>query len=627
MPSPRQPSQSDAPDTSTAPDANRRPRPGALERLQSEMGWQEKDSADGVGSLRMEGTSALVADAMARGAKAGEYVRGGRQAFAEVEHLLPESIRTGGQVSLSGREAAELLERVIPHMCARGEEIFGRALPAWEWLWMIRRTPLTHIWNDHASMAVRAYMAALALGSNNTLATIPTNGIVKVGERHSRRLAFVSGYAGIVAMLTMGYRVIGKGGSIVLLPDTATVKLEYPDQATRERVLLYDERVVDEGAFGGFGVHIPELRRDSLATSGAGPLGMVFTRLKPRWNENGAGGVARLERFGQHFAQLDAVFAVLEDENAPSALQLDAELGALVCLAATYAIACESKVLDPTNVMQVGYSLHLDVAEDIEETRIGESMRKAVAWAQPRLPRGATPETATELWKRLRDMRPSMWPLRQGPIVFPVANNAIVIDWAAGTARLLHALRYPKVSGETANVRGRAFETSVRAAIGETPFAPEPWLAELQGRHLQLDGLGAFGEIDAAASIPGANVHLILSCKSYTYSEAYERGDHREVRNISDRLRDDAVALLEFALALKRNPMGRNYKIPEGAHLVPVLVTPRVMWSAHPVCWERIVNWDEWPPLACGVVELLSYLDRIHEPEEAAARNEAVGHT
>lgn len=591
---------------------------GPAERLQAEIGFEIGIDADGKKSLRMEGTAAIVADVMAKAAKAGEYRRGANQAFKEIAR----DIEPYDERDVSGREAAELLERIIPKLCAHGEEIFGRTLPAWDWYYMIRRVPLTHLWNNQAAMTVRGLMAGLALARNTTRTKIPRGGVLEVTRKHGERLTFLSGYASIIAILTMGYRVVGKGGAVVLRPKAAAINIKHLDAATQRRVLEYDARVAEEGAWGGFGIHIPELHRVALSGSGKvdGTLGLVFARAQPLWNEDGPGGTASLERYGERYVELEDVFTLLANENAPSALQLDPELGPLLCLAATYALARRAEVFEQVNVMRVGYSLHVGTAVDVAGTRIGESMRQALAWARPRLPEGSVPRSPDELWQRLEGMRPSMWPLRPGPLIVGVAADAFLIDWGAGTGRLLHALRYPRVQGETANLRGRAFEDSVRDAVGGTRFAPAPWLKALEGRHLQLDASGPFGEIDAGASIPGYNVHLVISCKSYPYTEAYERGDHRAVRNVSDNLANDARTVLELCVTLMQNRQGRNYQIPDDAHLVPVLVTPRVMWSASDICWERIITKSEGPPLCCGVAELLAFLERIPGSAETGSQ-------
>ena len=122
-----------------------------------------------------------------------------------------------------------------------------------------------------------------------------------------------------------------------------------------------------------------------------------------------------------------------------------------------------------------------------------------------------------------------------------------------------------------------------------------------------LFGLWLFpGEFDAAATIPGSSINFLVSCKSYPFTEAYERGEHRAVRNLDEKLTKDAFRIMEFVLDLKDHPTGENYVVPDGQALMPVLVTPRLMYTSWSGCQQPLAEWA--PPLLCSMGEFISYL-------------------
>ena len=122
--------------------------------------------------------------------------------------------------------------------------------------------------------------------------------------------------------------------------------------------------------------------------------------------------------------------------------------------------------------------------------------------------------------------------------------------------------------------------------------------------------------MDAAASLPGGRTHLIISCKSYPYSAACERGEFGEVRNIAVKLHTDARSALLFVHRLGELELRARYSIPKEAVLVPVVVTPRIMYRNEATCSERVLP-EIWAPrLGSGFGELVGLLQRIVRSED-----------
>ena len=147
----------------------------------------------------------------------------------------------------------------------------------------------------------------------------------------------------------------------------------------------------------------------------------------------------------------------------------------------------------------------------------------------------------------------------------------------------------------------------MRAAVNQTACAPAEWLAQLLGRHLTFERKN-LSEIDAAATLPGGKVHLVISCKSYLFTEEYERGDFNVVRNVNERLLKDIEKWMDFVNTLNTHRVGDNYRIPDDAYLVPIVVTPRVLFIEDDVSSIRVLNDDWGPRIVSSVGELISIL-------------------
>jgi hypothetical protein len=126
-----------------------------LNRLRGELGHILLVH-EGRRSLVAEGTGLAVLEVLSTAVRDFEVRRGMKHAFELVRsHISPDDIGSDDRYSTEGAAGAEFLKHVIPALEAEGLHIFPGRLPAYDWIWMIRRLPLKHIWNDNASGSFR----------------------------------------------------------------------------------------------------------------------------------------------------------------------------------------------------------------------------------------------------------------------------------------------------------------------------------------------------------------------------------------------------------------------------------------------------------------------------------------
>jgi hypothetical protein len=579
------------------------------ERLHAEIGHGPFEM-DGAIHTRAEGTSLEVLRAFGEAARQGEAMRGFDAALAVVRRCAPDLFIDGTALEIEGAPAADFLGRAIPAVEIEGSRLFRRRLPAYDWIWMIRRLPLQPLLTAQWALTTRILMSGLACFRNELPAQIQPDGILRLVGRHGRSLAFLFGFTDVLSHLISARRWAGKGGSVVIDSRRRMIDVRGTDDL-RTRLSEYDARVRLDGGWGSLGIHIKDLSlaQPTAAVRGSGPIVIVRARAQPAWIEDPERGSV-LHRYIERFIDLEEVFSLLDRLEPETTKELPTEIGLLVPLLAAYGMLIEEKLLNRTNVMGMGYSVHTADFFSGHSTNLEHVCERAIAWSRTKMQSLPLPKNARDLLHGCIDLVPSVAPLKAGPVVFPLnVNGGVVIDWYAASNRLLASLRYPSVTGSAANIRADAFETTARAAIGDTPCQPAPWLEELFGRHLRLRGsVNPFGEIDAGATLPGGHIHVLVSCKSYQFTEEHERGDYNAVRNVSERLAKDTVSITQLAATLMTNREGENYSIPPDVVLIPIVVTPRLMYAANPICHRRWLDDASAPRCVSGINELLDFL-------------------
>lgn len=576
-----------------------------LHRLKGELGHLLLVSED-TRTVVAEGTGIAILEVLSDAIRDFEYRRGVKHALEIVRsHISPGEIDETGRYCTEGAPGAELLQQVIPALEVEGHRIFPERLPAYDWIWMIRRLPLRHLWKDNASATFRLTLTNLALDGNRKDGVLLPNGWIKLTPRHGRSLAFLMGFATVLSLLIMAYRWIGKAGGVEINFQLRQIGPIGPEELI-ESFDQYDARVFDEKAWGGLGIFLQELSAAPAHAEhdGNGTLALAFGLSTPQWDnpEN----PKFLRRYSEQYVNLDEAFSLIGQNSLDPEL-LNADLDLLLPLMAGFRLLLDESPVIRTSVRQVGYTVHIGDHAALTGSPLGRCLELGLGWARANL-HERIPATADDLWTRLLSLGSSMSPLQPGPVVLPVNDDAVLIDWYAASTRLISALRYPKDHGDIANRRAIAFELTVRDAIRRTPCAPAQWLEELFGKHLRQNGR-TFGEIDAGASLPEGNVHLVVSCKSYQFTEAYERGDYNAVRNVAGRLEQDVRDVIEFTTNLNNTRVGDNYTIPADATLIPVVVTPRVMYIPGKVSHFRILDREAGPRIVSSVTELISLLN------------------
>jgi hypothetical protein len=579
-----------------------------LELLGAELGFSRMDQEGEQPKLAYDFASLELGRGFGKAYTEGEFRRGQKAATNVIGETFAAEFVDTRRRSFHGAEAARIIPQAIASLEREGGRLFARRHSAYEWLWMIRRVPLAGLWDRRVEARMRIAMASLALASNSFAAQIPPHGMFAITARRARSLAFLAGCAQVYISLEMAYRVIGKGGTLVIDLTRGEVD-NYSQPELRRRLDEYDSRAAREQGWGGLGIHLPELaaitgpQEDPVSR----PIALLLRRVRPIQRSAPARERGYVARYAEHFVSLAEAFNLLGHPSGPSASSLNPELTKLLPLLVSYSSLVGSDGIDRSNPQQVGYTVVLGSIDKPNESNIGLALSEALLQVQQLLPAAAVPKSPQALLGDIERLPVSPWRGLPGPVLLP-AEGATIVDWHSATLRFIGALRYPKVGGEVANVRARAFEDSVQKAIDSSACSPVDWLRNLIGRHLRAGGR-AFGEIDAAASIPESSTHLLVSCKSYPFTADYERGEYSEVRNVDQKLTADFLDWRRFAERLSDNRLGDNYAIPNGAVLVPVVVTPRVMYTSDKDAWTKFFD-DEWGLHAvCGVGELLEFLD------------------
>ena len=186
----------------------------------------------------------------------------------------------------------------------------------------------------------------------------------------------------------------------------------------------------------------------------------------------------------------------------------------------------------------------------------------------------AVPNETREFLAAISANRPSLHPLRMGPILRTDGNLAL-IDLAASTHAIEFTLNYPEEHGQTANFRSLHFETAIQGVIDRSPWAPPPTLGQLRGRVLRRSDRDLC-DVDAIAS-RGKQL-LLVSAKSIRFGESLERGDFRGVRNAASTVSQACSDAYALANDLRTNLVGSNYDFRGFTDIDVLVCTPFVVY-------------------------------------------------
>lgn len=184
--------------------------------------------------------------------------------------------------------------------------------------------------------------------------------------------------------------------------------------------------------------------------------------------------------------------------------------------------------------------------------------------------------TAEEIAARLRQQDSSVWPPTHGPAIRPVDDEWSFIDLWAASYRVHIALGRPAVVGAHANAWGDHFERSTQAIVDGSRWKPSADLALLRNRQLRFDGR-PLTDIDAIGE--SGDTALLISCKSRPKTDAFERGEFREVRNVATHVADAVAHWSSIIETLRRRPKGDNYDFGGYRRIIGVVVYPFTPWA------------------------------------------------
>ena len=203
--------------------------------------------------------------------------------------------------------------------------------------------------------------------------------------------------------------------------------------------------------------------------------------------------------------------------------------------------------------------------------------RKTAARSIPETIRFDSP---AQIFNRLVGDEVELWPPSFGPAIRPAGDNVFLRDIYGATQRLEKELSRPPEAAGTpmANIWSEHFEDVIQETIDSTGWKPSPELAKL--RRVKLKAAGKeITDLDGVGE--NANRALLVDCKDFPFSKAWERGEYGAVRNLASDV-DKAVRDWDAKMAtLRAQPVGGNYDLSAYAELIGVVVVPEVPWTAH----------------------------------------------
>lgn len=556
--------------------------------LSADLGYQEFVTPGGEDAIRMEGTAWSVMQAVAKGEERGAKANGYKRVVVKAKECFPDSVEEQGSYFGTGANAARCLQSSIDTVAEYGKHLFGQHLSRYEWLWMIRRIPLRHVWLPEGARSTRELMCTLALSRNETRGEFPPEGIVDLTDHHGVQLAYLLGFTTALAQLRMAYRWVCKDGWVEIDFGQKTINVQGPE-GLRDRLKKYDKRVYESGGWGGLGIPIAEPDEVRIGENEFGPddLIAVVPLREGQWSGNEED--ANFARYMEAVVSLEYLFKLMQFPATPNIATQKDEIIPLAILLRSFAHLVKGEDLHIKSVRTVGYSVHQGNPTSHDSIRNG--LQDGIDWANEKFGGDWVPDSTSDVLDRLRSLEGSVSPISPGRVLFDI-RRGFVADWAAAHGRLLSALRFSAEDGEFANVRGPAFEEWMQKKLQSSNCPPAPWLNELVNRELRFDG-ESVGEFDAALSIPDSSLHYLIDCKSYLYTEKYEVGEHSTVRNIDQRLAEAASGMLDLCAHLHEHRDGDNYTIPEEAALIPLVVTPRLLYTSSPIGWQKYPD-EEW---------------------------------
>jgi hypothetical protein len=539
--------------------------------------WRESEKMDQLGNRLAD---AVRSKEFAKAHLAGMHAAG----------RIGERVRTDqglGRTEVSGQPASEYLAVVLLRLEQHAEAEAARSYGRYRWLWYLRRLPdvvfegsleTTGPYNRH----VVEVLATRGAGPTHAMGTPSNDGTFPLDGTAIKRIAWICGFAHAFRQYQVIFRVVGKGGGMDFSQAVPGLLFRLA-QSQREESLdrqieVYDRRNEQNNVLSNIGVPIdsydPDIHKGQRILI---QIGKVSGRPPIVTAEQMQMAHTVAMRYGPSAIPLREIVSLMAHPDIMGVACWSPELPSLISLFYLATIIYGESLVTRSQILQSGYMI---VRRDYLD-QLYQDIREDLYRYEPLLatfPEDASDEVFSE---RLLRMEGRASPLLGGPVAFVIDDELFGANLYGATRRFHDLLQFPSVQGEPANVRARAFENSVQAAIDTTPWVPPSSIRRLIGHHFKKNGK-RIGEIDAFATL--GRTLLIVSCKSVVYTAAYDRGEFAVVRNVRTMLEeaDEKFAALVAHFAEFPNG-GQEYDFTAYDTIAYVVVTPQVMFVAEPL--------------------------------------------
>ena len=438
-----------------------------------------------------------------------------------------------------------------------------------EWLWYLRRIEwFFHTINDNPTTApyVQALSESIAAMSAKSAPGLTKSGMFLTYPIEPSIAFTVMKLATLAAQIYQNQgslRWAGKGAKIKAVPNEPPTNDPTPELEAMVR--LWDRRM---GQGNATGLERAGLYSHTLGTAPDPATALGIVPIVGRTPEGNFG----LTAF--HLGEVPAT----SDQSLPPELRWPREVLDLVALlwATIWGQVIEKEsARSLLTLTKAGYRVVnkqralIELAHAIaglREARLGGVIPETVIWDSP----GA-------VLSRLQWSDVSIWPPTMGPPI-RAAGDWLFVDLYAASRRLHLALARPPLDGQMANDWARHFDTGVQTAINSSPWKPSPANAE-QGRrerHLRANG-ERITDIDAIGE--RGDRLLLVSCKAWPFSVAWDRGEYSAVLGMAGKVSEAAADWATKMDRFRAVPKGDNYDFTGYREIIGVVVSPSIPWT------------------------------------------------
>jgi hypothetical protein len=442
--------------------------------------------------------------------------------------------------------------------------------------------------------------------------------VFDLDESALRHIARFVAFCNLMYDLQVQYRFANKGFSYRFFPTREVLPRRGPDSEKYEAVKLYDlrhnlPRTFLSAALVQSGL-APNYLLDSAARFESESLicwGLSDeNKIRPKDFLNSEHYSEFLVRFGDD--------GILVGRYVPSSINLSALFDIYRRPSMAMHTLSESAALSLISLLLGGLILSQQPLSLLRVVELGyfviphkfwfefstENYKEICYTVQKYLPQFAPPVSVEEFRLKVAQYYSSSWPLAHGNPIRSTDAYVCVDMWAASMC-FLTSIQFPAAQGKVANERAEKFEDIVQEELDHTPWA-DPSIRIFRQKTLRFEGK-PLTDIDAIGSRNGTL--LIISCKSIPYSLAYDKGEHKAIRNAETTIVEAIRHWNNIVEHLKNFPKGENYDFSTFNKVVGVVCTPFVIYTSDAISLTPVFE-DLRPVLS--LEELAKWM--INEP-------------